>query len=290
MSKSNSNLLNYISLLLNDDDALNQFLIDPIQAEDDHGITKAERAVLRRTVAHLSNKSKNGYTVSRHLGSYRRSLRLLQNVLHNVGSKIVQDVHISTEDSDPSATYSMRLYFPYYDVPGQVNLTGKTNADVENKYNNAYTYSIPLKAISVSQNKNENVTIQDLMNAYKDYIGKDKSGNYIFDYKTVLIDGVQYVSDIKFGKLEILANISDPRYNLTNNPKANFVFWFYSISGQSNKGANPGVPGTPGTEGESFATKTLSAGDVVSWAVIAPDSEYGFASCDTTEGNKNPNS
>ena len=47
--KSNSNLLNYISLLMHDDDALKTFLVDPItDAEGKHGITKAERAVLRR--------------------------------------------------------------------------------------------------------------------------------------------------------------------------------------------------------------------------------------------------
>ncbi|MFK7783618.1 MAG: hypothetical protein AB8B56_00810, partial [Crocinitomicaceae bacterium] len=92
MMKSKSNLLNYISLLMHDDDALHAFLTDPIQAEENHGITKAERSVLRRTVAHLSNNSKNGYSVERQLSSYRRSLRLLQNVFHNAESKMTQDV------------------------------------------------------------------------------------------------------------------------------------------------------------------------------------------------------
>ena len=80
-----SNLLKYISHLMQDDDALHQFTIDPItDAENNHGLTKAERAVLRRTVHGLSNNSVNGYSMVRSDESYRRSLRLLQNVLHSM--------------------------------------------------------------------------------------------------------------------------------------------------------------------------------------------------------------
>jgi hypothetical protein len=145
--KSNSNLLNYISVLLSDDDALNTFLKDPItEAEGKYGITKAERAVLRRTVAHLSNNSKNGYSTVRHLGSYRRSLRLLQNVLHNVGTKITPNSYNIQEDSadkdDNMIAISLTVYYP----PGittDTDFTKYTNADVQTQYGNPYANSIP---------------------------------------------------------------------------------------------------------------------------------------------------
>ena len=78
----NTALDGFISKLMHDDGALNKFLSDPTNGGQEYGITKAERAVLRRVVGHLSNKSKNGYGIQRDLGSLRRSLRLLQNVLH----------------------------------------------------------------------------------------------------------------------------------------------------------------------------------------------------------------
>ena len=75
---------------MHNDDALHKFSIDPITtSEKENGLTKAERAVLRRTIQGLSNNSVNGYSLQRNLDSYRRSLRLLQNVLCNVGSKMV---------------------------------------------------------------------------------------------------------------------------------------------------------------------------------------------------------
>ena len=68
---------------MHDDATLEQFLQDPIKgAEDDHGLTKAERSVLRRVVAGISHNSTNGMALHRSLNSYRRSIRLVQNVLH----------------------------------------------------------------------------------------------------------------------------------------------------------------------------------------------------------------
>jgi hypothetical protein len=150
VSQSKSNLLNYISLLLSDDEALQRFLIDPItDAEGKYGITKAERAVLRRTVFHLSNRSLNGYTLVRHLGSYRRSLRLLQNVLHNVGSKMAQETHIAatataqgevTVPPPLSSTYTVVYYYP--NTGGiAVDFTGMNNDQVQANYGGAYSQS-----------------------------------------------------------------------------------------------------------------------------------------------------
>ncbi|MEM6719445.1 MAG: hypothetical protein AAF611_09035 [Bacteroidota bacterium] len=296
MSKSNSNLLNYISLLLNDDDALHQFLVDPIQAEEAHGITKAERAVLRRTVAHLSNKSKNGYTVSRHLGSYRRSLRLLQNVLHNVGSKMVQDTHAVAQNTGaPLPLYSMIVYFPFSTQPASnpLVLTCQDNEYIEDNYGSAYTYAISLPSIPLPGE----VTIKNLMDAYK----KGTSlvpNNYGFDYKTVQANDANgnpqdYVSYITIAGLAITADISQDCYNLKEHPDANSAFWFYSINGHPNQGAQPGDPGAAGDTGDiggTFTQKVLEPGQSVSWAVIAPDNTYGFQPCVLTDGNKNPNS
>lgn len=89
-SHSHSALLRYISHLMQDDEALERYLVDPItHAEGEHDLTKAERAVLRRTVHHLPQTSVNGFSLTRDFASYRRSLRLLQNVLHNVSAKAV---------------------------------------------------------------------------------------------------------------------------------------------------------------------------------------------------------
>ncbi|MCH2216701.1 MAG: hypothetical protein MK076_01255, partial [Flavobacteriales bacterium] len=102
MSITKQTLDGFISKLMSDDTVLNKFLTDPTNGGQEHGITKAERAVLRRVTAHLSNNSKNGFGIQRDLSSYRRSLRLLQNVLHNHAA-----THASNLDStDGLATYS----------------------------------------------------------------------------------------------------------------------------------------------------------------------------------------
>jgi hypothetical protein len=285
MSKSNSNLLNYISLLLNDDDALNQFLVDPIQAEEAHGITKAERAVLRRTVAHLSNKSKNGYTVNRHLGSYRRSLRLLQNVLHNVGSKMVQDASIPKENTNDKTSvgfYTMILYFPFESQENEVNLTCQNNEYVKSNYGDPYSHS----SITFHALISGPVTAKDVMDNIKSrYLS-------IFDYATVNMKDLkgntyEYVSYIKYNlngsNYEGYADISNNCYNLKENPGADFVFWFYSVNGKAN-------PHTSGEIAQSFSTKHLNPCDTLYWQLIAPDKTYGFYPCDSTPGNKHPNS
>ncbi|MFK7749624.1 MAG: hypothetical protein AB8B65_14605 [Kordia sp.] len=285
MPKSNSNLLNYISLLMHDDDALHHFLVDPIQAEENHGITKAERAVLRRTVAHLSNNSKNGYTVARHAGSYRRSLRLLQNVLHNVGSKMTQDAtaaEVSSNNKDIVVfPYSMVFNFPKF--AEDEDYTKMTNDQVGNPY--GYS-SAPLTVNLL----NPAATIQEVLEAIK---SKYNTDTFFVDYETVNIDGKPYVTSIIYnvtlftsGKsLNFLtkASASIELYKLSDD----YVFWFYSINGEPNKNGNPV---TTGTAGQSFADYKLSQNDTVFWQLIAPDNTYGFHPCDATPGNANTNS
>ena len=65
MEKERNGLDQFISKLMSDDDTLKKFLADPTNGRQEYGITKAERAVLRRVIAHLSNKSKNGYGIQR---------------------------------------------------------------------------------------------------------------------------------------------------------------------------------------------------------------------------------
>ena len=122
-----SKLDQYIGKLLRDDDALKDFLVDPIKAaEDQHGLTKAQRAVLRRVVANLSNNSTNGFGIVRSLNSYRRSIRMLQNVLHlERGTSMAAAAADSSDNThyvyvyyngipdDPSANnpYAFYMYF-----------------------------------------------------------------------------------------------------------------------------------------------------------------------------------
>lgn len=133
MAESNSKLLNYIHLLTHNDDALDHYIVDPItHAEGIHGLTKAERAVMRRVVSGLSNNSANGYSMARNRDSYRRSLRLLQNVLHNVGSKMTSDVVSMSGEAD---TYPYSILVNYPDSLG--DYTCKHGSDVNSFANDS---------------------------------------------------------------------------------------------------------------------------------------------------------
>ena len=279
--KSNSNLLNYIGTLLSDDKALKTFLVDPItEAEGKYGITKAERAVLRRTVSHLSNKSRNGYTVSRHLGSYRRSLRLLQNVLHNVGTKLSAENHSAknlSNDSDDNITVSLIIYYPP-NLSGDQDFTGYKNSDVQVKFGSPYTNQ-RIFTVTVPQGS----SIENVMDAVKSIYTTS-----LFDYSTVnpsTGDSGDYVESISVYVLSQgqTCSISANIYSYDPNAGDDYVFWFYSINGQAGHG-------TSGSEGTSFKTygttsdTQLNNGDTIMWQLIAPDAEYGFQSCETTEG------
>ncbi len=269
MSQSKSKLLNYISLLLSDDEALQRFLIDPItDAEGKYGLTKAERAVLRRTVFHLSNRSLNGYTLVRHLGSYRRSLRLLQNVLHNVGSKMAQEAHVAATapalipTDPPMATYTVVIYVPSVATqPGfSGSFTGKYNADV----GNAYATSVPYTVSYPYAPTTSPTTIQDVMNAIPGFTFVSVTGSGGFAYVNSITPSSEYP-----------AIVADPTgYQSTDD----YVFWFWSINGAPN--FQPGFGGS-----QSFAQQVLQPNDTVYWQVIAPDSAYGFVPCEPTQGN-----
>ena len=184
MSDSKSNLLNYISRLMHDDGALQRFIEDPItEAEQDFGLTKAERSVLRRVVAHLSNNSLNGYSMSRTFSSYRRSLRLLQNVLKNVGTKMYADLANLQDNS-----YHLVVYAPLTDAT-ENNFTCKTNADVNAPFARHISASVT--------SSEENVTIKTLLDKVQDQqgsgiqYGTSEDGNLVTDFTLAFADGTK---------------------------------------------------------------------------------------------------
>lgn len=274
--KSNSNLLNYISVLLSDDGALNTFLVDPItEAEGTYGITKAERAVLRRTMSHLSNKSKNGYTVKRHLGSYRRSLRLLQNVLHNVGTKMSTDIKTNPEKSTTADSQAIKVQLMVYyppNITGYTDFTGLTNDDIESKYGSPYAHynTFQLEVTEYS-------TIKDVMDTlyikYPDsfsYSTDDSNGNY-GDYVSSIATLVDIDSE------DSLVKLNADVYSYDADAGDNYAFWFFTVNGEAGVGEN-------GSATDPFGSYTVNDGDTIMWQMIAPDSTYGFKSCDQTDG------
>ena len=258
-----SNLLKYISHLMQDDEALHQFTIDPItDAENTHGLTKAERAVLRRTVHGLSNNSVNGYSMVRHEESYRRSLRLLQNVLHNTGSKMVMDT-VATADGE--YTYHVVVYAPK--LTESQDFTCKTNYDLKlvgGPY--ATTYMSPPVMLP-----NDSPTIKEVLDASGlgyDTVKNKEGGEYVSAF---------YSAPEKSG-IKISADISDPCYDLSIEKYADFAFWFYSINGKAGTAHS-------GKVGGSFANYQLKPGDTVYWQLIAPDKTYGFQPCFPHDAN-----
>ncbi len=274
MSQSKSKLLNYISLLLSDDEALQRFLIDPItDAEGKYGLTKAERAVLRRTVFHLSNRSLNGYTLVRHLGSYRRSLRLLQNVLHNVGSKLVQDTHKATtplgqqQNGTNSSNPMVSLVYYYPNVTGSENVdfTNMTNEQVQQSYCGPYFQCIS-KTMQLVVGQTD--TIEGLMSQVQ------SQGGVAYALNSGLLTSIT-LPDISLGNTGATITADPTNYVDTDD----YVFWFWSING------TPNIVSGLGGEGSFTNAPMLSDGDVVYWQVIAPDDYYGFLSCVPTPGN-----
>ena len=265
--KTNSKLLNYISHLMHDDDALHKFSVDPITtSEKEHGLTKAERAVLRRTIHGLSNNSVNGYSLQRNLDSYRRSLRLLQNVLCNVGSKMIMDYN-TLQSQKELVDICPQYIGVIVNVPqssfkrfgGTLNYTKFTNQQVGNPYYVHAYFQIPT---------NSTMTIKAVL----DQLNKTKQLPYATIENSkgeLLVNGFNpytYFDDY------LIADLT--QYTLTDD----YAFWFYSINGNAG-------PQNSGTIGQSFANFPVSPGDTIVWQLIAPDAKYGFLSCVPHEDN-----
>lgn len=255
MSKSNSNLLNYIGHLMHDDSDLRRFVVDPItDSEGKWGLTKAERAVLRRTVAGLSNNSVNGYSIDRSLSSYRRSLRLLQNVLHHSGSKMVH----SAVNTAGMYTYSVVVYYP--NATASTDYTCMTNAEVAKSGGSPYAHYIHVPVTL----DNSNPTVEAVLNASGISYGTDDPKVVVNSFT---INGITYTA-----MLHQQDGTVTGCYDLSKDPNADAAFWFYSINGKANPSTSPSgsVP---------FGSTTLDPNDTVFWQLIAPDSTYGFHPC-----------
>ncbi|WP_299256012.1 hypothetical protein [uncultured Aquimarina sp.] len=269
MEKSKSNLDNYIQHLMLDDQALEQFIKNPLASESNYGLTKAERAVMRRVVQHLPATSKSGFGLRTKI-SYRRSLRLLQNVLHNSASKMHtnvlranSDVESSEVKNGVSSNGGVFHMYVYYPNGGSKDYTCKQNSDINadgGPYSNYRYFQIVFGS--------GYTTVSRLL------LGASQAFPSNISYQTVLGGNQKpYVSEITIDGNAITADLSNSCYDLQSNPNADFAFWFYSINGLPNYG------GTNGNEGMSFADYYLNDGDTVYWQLIAPDQQYGFQPC-----------
>jgi len=264
--KSHSMMLNYINLLLHDDNELRKFVVDPITNSEEHSLTKAERAVLRRAVAGLSNNAKNGYSIDRALSSYRRSLRLVQNVLNNVASNSILDLMPA-----PSGQYAFQLQVYYPTVKQNTDFTKHTNSDVD-KDSGPYANHTAIYTVYMNTPKPSVKAVMDQVNT---------KYNNIIPYSTVAnTQGAIFVDSFTLGGFKISADLT--QYSL----KDDYVFWFYTVNGTPSKGGTPHAGGSNGSLGQSFADKTLDPNDIVYWQLIAPDSRYGFAHCYSHPMNK----
>lgn len=266
MLYSNSNLLTYISTLLQDDGALKRFVVDPItDAEGKYCLTKAERAVLRRVVSGLSNKSVNGFSMERTLDSYRRSLRLLQNVLHNTGTKMSAAMHSNVSQlATGSSPQVYHLVINYPTVAGHAaDFTCKKNSDV-NAVGGPYAHNQGFQIVFDDAGE---TTVERLL------LGASQAFPSLVSYQTVPgTGGKLYVKEITINGESITADLSNPCYDLGANPNADSVFWFFSVNGKPGTGQTGGVGG-------SFQDYVLKSGDTVYWQLIAPDASYGFQPC-----------
>lgn len=287
MGKSNSNLLNYISHLMDpeNESQLRDFVVDPISdAENEWGLTKAERAVLRRTVAGLSNNSVNGYSIDRSLSSYRRSLRLLQNVLHKNAAHGVHDHLAGQSESDEAnpSYYTVVVYFPR--PTSNNDYTGLENSAVNangGPYYYAEAWHIPGSYVG------SNPMISDVMRAiqsngirgtYGDTLQytTDATGEVVLSFTVI---GNTFTANLRF---------PDGSTNPAYDPPIDHdnVFWFYTLDGgpNVNYAQSQGQAGYSGGDGVSFLNTpaNVSKGNqtgVIYWQLIAPDKFYGYNPC-----------
>jgi hypothetical protein len=267
-----SKLDSYISKLLSDDDALKDFLVDPIKAaEDDHGLTKGQRSILRRVVASLSNNATNGYSIVRHLDSYRRSIRLLQNVLHLERGHAVSQAQTTSEDD--SVTYTITVYINGDESDPQGT---KTSPAAQYRYNVQYTATF--------DSYDSTRTIKDIMNAATAV--QDSSVSLQYEYNANVVKSFSIPSSITPSGADSGKYVAAPVRVNKRKP-----FWFFSVGGQAITGQgssysiNPDASyGYAGDGGEGTFEKYVPAdGETqIYWQCIAPDTIYGFQSCDPT--------
>jgi hypothetical protein len=259
-----ANLDSYIQKLLIDDEALSQFIQNPLVSETKAGLTKAERSVLRRVLLHLPATSKSGFSGARTASSFRRSLRLIQNVLHHSSTAIHSNMLSATSNAEAavlpdavSQNGGVFYMFVYYPNGGSNDYTCKTNSAVDSNggpYANYRYFQIVFGDGPTS--------VERLL------LGASQAFPNNISYQT---GGNSYVTEITIDGNAISADLSNSCYDLPN-PNADNAFWFYSINGRANFNNS-------GKDGQSFRNYPLNSGDTVFWQLIAPDQKYGFQPC-----------
>ncbi len=287
MKNSNSNLDQFISKLMSNDKALQQFLADPTNGGKEFGISKAERAVLRRVTANLSNKSKNGYGIERDLGSYRRSLRLLQNVLHKHAA-----THAAiTSSTDGLSTYSFHIY-----ITGDPNTPGAPYDNPSLAYTDyvTYTSSGDYKTLGDAMNFNPPTspksgdTSSVTIGTVSDNNGNAGQLSYTAIYASVggsTTDFDWYMLEFTLSGFTGSSSSINGSYALPyNGTTERQPFWFFSLDGKSiSPNSNQGYSLTPGVtqgqEAEGFNGFSLNGSTNIVWQGIAADMDYGFGPC-----------
>ncbi|MEL6132155.1 MAG: hypothetical protein AAFR59_02185 [Bacteroidota bacterium] len=286
----------YISKLMTDDAALQSFIADPTNGGTEYGITKAERAVLRRVIAHLSNNSKNGYGIVRQLDSYRRSLRLLQNVLHKHSANHVAQV-ASAEDN----TYHIRVY-----VTGDIKTPGAPYTNPALAYQNYVTYTVQgdyqtlgeamqFPNPSPSKEKGKEYTVK-LNKSVKD---KNNVSGMLESYTAIcLTDPVSNTLEWYVFAFT-LSGFDDSEFPNMNGAyilpymdvKERDPFWYFSLDGtaispDSKQGYHVNPDAVQGENAQSFVDFPLNGSTAIDWQPIAPDKDYGYGSCLLTDVNQ----
>ena len=285
----------YISKLMTDDDALKAFLSDPTNGGAEYGITKAERAVLRRVLAHLSNNSKNGYGIARQMDSYRRSLRLLQNVLHRHSA-----IHTAMVASSDDETYHIRIYFT-----GDFSSPGAPYSDPAKAYQTyvSYTESGSFSTLGEAMQFNNAPAKSNgkifTVQLNKSVTDKNGASGTLKEYNAICLpdplNGNQLEWYMLSFELEGFTDSAFPNINGTyvlpyKNVQERDPFWYFSLNGQaisptSKQGYNYFLTDnvTQGDNAESFVDFQLNGSTQIDWQPIAADMDYGFAPCFQTE-------
>jgi hypothetical protein len=262
----------YLAELMRDDDALFAFLHDPIKASKDAGITKAERAILRRVVAFPSTASSNGYSIIRPLLSYRGGIRMLQNMLHVAAGSQAASVLGSAKsgalaDMEPAADASSSDYHTLY-----VYYSGVPDDPFGAHHYGEYAYRVAYYGYGQ--------TIADVMDTAYDSYGNRLQYTDSAYFKDAN-NGERIVSSItipdRYANSGTYTAPPPPDPNsLDPSASSGVPFWFYSVNGYATSGPHYAETGT---FGESYATFELGANDVIYWQVFLPSTHYGYAPC-----------
>ena len=289
------NLDQYISLLLSDDAALQQFVTHPEFAEQQHGISKADRAVLRRVIAGLSHKAKNGLSIQRDLGSYRRSLRLLQNVLHShsahrlaMQARTQQLVGADAKTLAAADTTSIQIY-----LTGNSATPGAPYDNPALAYTTYIHYSVTGSFNTIGEamdfNPPSNPSINDTFKTTVSATVTNQEGDAgNLSYTAVYAEGASGPEwfMLSFSLSNFTGNINGTYELGYNEVTERQPFWYFSLNGAAiSPDSNQGYQLTPGViqgeEAHGFATFPLNSSHQIVWQGIAPDLDYGFAPCFT---------